>query len=99
LLDSCTDFISIRSNSMTRKMEILNIVILALILLGGVLAFLYLTGNQSSQLLVGIIIAVAYACWGIIYHWMDKTLYRKVVVEYLLISAIAVMVMVVVLKI
>ena len=84
---------------MTRYLNWINIFILAAILIGGVVSFINFTGNQSAQLLIGIMISGFYAIWGILYHWIDKSLHRRVVIEYLLISSIAIMVLLVVLKV
>jgi hypothetical protein len=70
--------------------QIINFIILLIILGIGLYAFFSLQGNQGAQLLVGIIIAAAYALWGLLHHWIIGDLHRKVVIEYVLIGAIAV---------
>jgi len=42
------------------------------------------------QILIGVLLSVLYATWGIIHHAMAGDLHPKVVVEYLLVGAIAV---------
>jgi hypothetical protein len=84
---------------MKKYQSLINISVLSVILIIGVISFMKFTGNQSAQLLIGIMIAIFYAIWGILHHWLDKSLHRKVVIEYLLISAIAIMVLLVVLKV
>ena len=64
--------------------------ILIIILLGGLVAFYSVRGNSSLQLLVGIVTSVSYVFWGIIHHMLDHNLHKKIVVEYLLIGAIAI---------
>jgi hypothetical protein len=83
---------------MSKYHYLLNYIVLGIILIGGVVSFVYLKGNQSAQLLIGIATSVAYACWGILYHWMDHSLHRKVVMEYILIAAIAIMVLLMVIR-
>lgn len=67
-----------------------HLVVLAAILGLGVITFFSLAPNRSLQLLVGIVTTVAYVTWGLMHHAIEGDLYRKVVVEYLLIGAIAV---------
>jgi hypothetical protein len=70
--------------------QAVNLFILIIILGLGVLSFLLLSGNQAAQLLVGIVIAVAYAVWGLLHHWIVGDLHQKVVIEYVPIGALAV---------
>jgi hypothetical protein len=84
---------------MIKYINQINIFVLILILFGGLSSFILLKGNQFAQLVVGIVISVSYACWGILFHWLDKSLHRKVVVEYILIAAIAIMVLFVVIRV
>jgi membrane protease YdiL (CAAX protease family) len=70
--------------------QFINIIILIIILGTGLTAFFKLQGNQGAQLAVGIVISAAYAVWGLLHHWIVGDLHRKVVIEYVLISAIAV---------
>lgn len=66
--------------------------------MGGVGAFMYAAPNVSLQFNVAVITSVAYVVWGIIHHAMQKDLHQKVVVEYILIGAIAVVLLATVLK-
>jgi hypothetical protein len=68
--------------------------VLIAILTIGVLTFISVRPNTSLQLLVGIVTAVAYVLWGFIHHAMRKDLHQKIVVEYLLIGAIAIVLLV-----
>ena len=79
--------------------RIVNFTVLGIILGTGMFAYFALRGNQFAQLLTGIIIAVAYAVWGLIHHAIIGDIHRKIVVEYVLISAIAVTVLLVILGI
>jgi hypothetical protein len=83
---------------MNKIVKIFNLAILFVILGGGIFSFISLAGNQSSQFIVGVVTSIAYALWGIFYHSYEGNLHRKVVVEYLLIAAIAIMVLVVVMR-
>jgi len=59
------------------------------ILLGFTLVMLaLLQGKQDLQFIVGFIAAISYVMWGIIYHVIERDLYAKIVVEYVLVSAI-----------
>lgn len=63
--------------------------VLVLILAGGALTFWYASGNTAGQLAVASVMTVTYVCWGIIHHVMKGDLHRNVVIEYVLIGAIA----------
>lgn len=63
--------------------------ILILILSVGGLVFL-LDSNKTIKFQVGTLIAIAYIFWGIIYHFLEKNLNLKIVIEYLLIGALSV---------
>lgn len=66
-------------------------IVLLLILGCGILMFYYTSGNQMLQLASGIVTAVLYVVWGIAYHSHSGDLHKKIVIEYLLIGAIAIM--------
>ncbi len=74
--------------------QMLNVFILVIILGMGITAFVNVQGNQIAQLMVGVIIAVAYALWGLVHHWTQESLHKKIVIEYVLIGAIAVSVLI-----
>ncbi len=68
----------------------LHSVVLFLILVGGALMFYYTSGNQPMQLASGIATCICYVLWGITHHALKGDLHRKIVIEYLLIGAIAI---------
>lgn len=68
----------------------MHFVVLVLILCGSIGSFLLLQGNHASQLVVGMVSAVSYVAWGIIHHALQKDLHAKIVVEYVLMGAIAI---------
>ena len=76
------------------KQTIIHFLVLIAILAAGVLTFIVVSPNTTLQLLVGIITASAYTLWGIIHHAIQKDLHQKIVVEYLLIGAIAIVLLV-----
>ena len=67
----------------------LHFLILLGILAGGAWAFFYVRTDRYLQLLVGVATAAAYVLWGIIHHVIQRDLHIKIVVEYILIGAIA----------
>lgn len=77
-----------------KRTPFLHYVILLLILGVGVSAFMYVRPNVSLQLVIGIATSIAYILWGIVHHIIQKNLHQKVVVEYLLIGAIAIVLLV-----
>jgi hypothetical protein len=83
---------------MNIRLTIMNYLTLAVILGGGIWSFITLQGNQGAQLAIGTVMAVAYAIWGMMYHSMKKDLHRKIVIEYVLVSAIAILVLMIVLR-
>jgi cellulose synthase/poly-beta-1,6-N-acetylglucosamine synthase-like glycosyltransferase len=83
---------------MNIRLTIINYLALAIILGGGIWSFITLQGNQSAQLAIGIVLCVTYALWGIMFHSMKKDLHMKVVIEYVLVSAIAILVLMIVLR-
>lgn len=68
------------------------------ILGGGLAAFYYVAPNTSLQFIVGVITSVAYVLWGIMHHGMKKDLHTRVVVEYILMGAIAIVLLATILK-
>ncbi len=68
--------------------------ILILILGVGLFLFYYATGNQMLQLFAGLITVISYVLWGLIYHSHKGDLHKNIVVEYLLIGAIAIVLLI-----
>lgn len=69
-----------------------------LILVGGVASFILLTGDVVAQQRIGIVTSVAYVVWGILHHAIHGDLHAKVVIEYMLVGAVAMLVLVNVLR-
>ena len=76
------------------KQSFIHFLVLVAILAGGIFTFIYVRPNTTLQLFVGIITAVTYVLWGLIHHAIKKDLHRKIMVEYLLIGAIAIVLLV-----
>jgi len=76
------------------KRSVIHLLVLVALLAAGVLAFMYVSPNTTLQLYVGIGTAVAYVLWGFIHHAINRDLHQKIVVEYLLIGAIAIVLLV-----
>lgn len=72
-----------------KKQELWHSMILLCILAGGFAAFYLTSGNRRAQLTVGLAMTVAYVLWGIMHHTLTHDLHHKVVIEYILIGAIA----------
>lgn len=64
--------------------------VLVIMLALGVGAFYIVRPNRNLQLAAGIATAVGYVLWGIIHHVMEDDLHLRIVIEYVLIGAIAV---------
>jgi RsiW-degrading membrane proteinase PrsW (M82 family) len=76
------------------RQSIVHFLVLIAMLALGICTFIYVRPNTTLQLLVGIVTAVAYVLWGFIHHAIRKDLHQKIVVEYLLIGAIAIVLLV-----
>lgn len=73
------------------KTHILHFVMLLAILALGVVSFFVSTGNTSLQFIIGVVTAIAYVFWGLLHHAASGDLHKKIVVEYVLIAAIAIL--------
>lgn len=80
------------------KPATLHFIVLALILVGGVVSFTTLAGDVVAQQWIGIATSVAYVVWGILHHAIEGDLHPKVVIEYVLVGAVAILVLVNVLR-
>lgn len=58
----------------------------------GLLCLLWFRYNHPLQLTVVILMGLYYLLWGIIHHYHHGDLHPKIVVEYLLISILAILV-------
>ncbi len=72
------------------KIHTLHFLVLVIIVVTGMYLFFYAQGNRSLQLTIGITSALAYVAWGLIHHAIQRDLYPKVVVEYVLMGLIAI---------
>lgn len=75
---------------MKKYHQLIYVIVLLFILAGGALTFWYAAGNTRLQLLAGLVTTLAYVAWGIIHHMSQGDLHRNVVIEYILIGAIAI---------
>ena len=72
------------------KVHHVHFLVLLAILAGGVGTFFYVRSDHVLQLAAAGATAAAYVLWGIIHHAVQKDLHPKIVIEYMLIGAIAV---------
>ena len=63
---------------------------LVAILVVGVTALYAAVGNRSLQLVIGLVLAGSYVAWGWSHHAKTNELHPKIMIEYVLIAAIAV---------
>ncbi len=80
------------------KPATLHFIVLSLILMGGVVSFVMLTGDVVAQQRIGIATSIAYVVWGILHNGIHGDLHPKVVIEYMLVGAVAVLVLINVLR-
>jgi len=52
----------------------------------GIFFFIYFSYNRTIQGWCVISLGIAYFLWGMAHHYLEKTLYFKVVIEYFLIA-------------
>lgn len=64
--------------------------ILVLLLSLGVATIFNFAGNPNMQFLIIVITSILYFLWGVVHHWLEGDLHPKIVVEYLLISILAI---------
>lgn len=76
------------------KRSVVHFLVLLAILAAGVFTFIRVAPNTTVQLFVGIVTACSYVIWGLIHHAVKKDLHQRIVVEYLLIGAIAIVLLV-----
>lgn len=75
------------------KLRHVHFIVLLLILISGVVTFWGAQGDRSMQMAIGIATAIAYVLWGAIYHVLEGDMHPKVMVEYLLVGAIAIVIL------
>ena len=56
--------------------------------------FFHFSFDKSLQIMIGILLAIFYSVWGIFHHVWEKDLTVKVVLEYLLVSGVAIVILV-----
>ena len=59
----------------------------------GAIAFLLSVGNKNLQFKIVFFTSFIYVVWGMVYHSLDKTLYLKIVVEYIVIAILAMVIL------
>ena len=69
-----------------RTSFILHIFMLSAIFAGGIWAFISFKDAPAVQFYVVVISITVYIVWGLIYHFIDKSLNRRVIVEYFLVG-------------
>ncbi len=57
------------------------------ILLAGILAIAHFSGNVRLQALIVVLVSFIYVAWGILHHLLHHDICFKIVVEYILIGA------------
>lgn len=71
------------------KHNFLRYLILLAILFSGLLFFLLSAHNPRLQLRIIILVLFFYILWGVLHHYLDKTLTMLVFFEYLLMAVVA----------
>lgn len=76
------------------KEYFLRYIVLVIGLWTGFFFFFHFSFDKTLQIMVGILLAVFYSIWGIVHHIWEKDLTAKIVLEYLLVSGIAVVILI-----
>lgn len=71
--------------------HILHYLILIFFLALGITSFFYYSGYQDNQFLIAVAASSFYFIWGIVHHLLEGDLHPKVMVEYLVISLLAIL--------
>lgn len=79
------------------KIHFFHFIVLVIILVSGVGMFMMAKDNNFLQLLIGVVTSMAYIAWGIIHHYLQGDIHRKVVIEYVFIGGIAITLLLIVL--
>lgn len=65
-----------------------------LIILSLMVLFFFLAhGHRQLQFKIVVLASFIYVIWGAVYHFLNKTLYPKVVVEYIAVAALAIVIL------
>ncbi len=78
--------------------DLMQYLVLVGILGGGLGVFYYVRPDTSLQFVVGVMTSIAYVFWGIIHHALKKDLHTRIMVEYVLMGAIAIVLLATILK-
>ncbi|OGG00515.1 hypothetical protein A2Y99_03695 [Candidatus Gottesmanbacteria bacterium RBG_13_37_7] len=69
------------------------IVILILILGIGIYLFYQYQGNADKQYTIALLLAMEYLVWGVVFHSIKGDFHLKIMVEYLVISLLAIIIL------
>ena len=75
------------------RIHLIHYLVLVAILTIGLGSLLVFSYDRNLQLLIGGATALAYFFWGIIHHRLEDNIHLKVVVEYMLVAAIATLIL------
>lgn len=76
-----------------KKSQLFEYLILVLILSLGLISFISSAGDKRLQFKVGVITACLYIIWGVLHHNLEKTLYLKIVIEYIAVAILAMVIL------
>ena len=75
------------------RIHLIHYLVLVAILTIGLGSLLVFSYDRNLQFLIGGATALAYFFWGIIHHRLEDNIHLKVVVEYMLVAAIATLIL------
>ena len=78
---------------MIDKKHIFQYIILLMILSLGLLSFIWSIGHKRLQFKIVVVTAFLYVIWGVVHHFLEKSLYSKIVVEYIAVALLAIVIL------
>jgi hypothetical protein len=66
----------------------LHIAVLFIVLAAAVGVFLLFSGNPAIQFYVVVVATAAYLVWSLVYHFLDKSLTKRLLLEYSLVGVL-----------
>lgn len=65
-----------------------------LIIIGlGAISFIISIGDKELQFKIILATSSFYVIWGIVHHFLEKTLYPKIVIEYIAVALLAIVIL------
>jgi len=67
--------------------------ILLIIVALGAISFIIFIGDKELQFKIILVTSFLYVVWGVVHHFLEKTLYPKIVIEYIAVALLAIVIL------